>query len=232
MPTAAAKRLNEPAAWTGAIHLGAEVSIFVGQGGHATRHSHPAHKILVGNIRYVADGAVQRCGTIAIPAGVAHEVLAPDPLFIAYLDARRYDFATAASLARTWQHANPVTVAVNALVDDLDRAPRSKIDSRALAAVEAFVAGDSLPTVAAKLRLTTSRLTHLVTERLGASPRTFRTWLKLHAAIDRLRQGSTATTAAHHAGFSDSAHFSRACRAVLGISPTELRHSSFEAMPG
>jgi AraC-like DNA-binding protein len=41
-------------------------------------------------------------------------------------------------------------------------------------------------------------------------------------ALERLGRGVSLTTAAHAAGFADSAHFSRTFRAMLGIAPSAL----------
>jgi AraC-like DNA-binding protein len=47
-------------------------------------------------------------------------------------------------------------------------------------------------------------------------------WLRLLAAAMSLRH-LDATRAAHAAGFSDLAHFSRTCRRMLGYSPSQMR---------
>ena len=71
--------------------------------------------------------------------------------------------------------------------------------------------------------LSASRLTHRMTEALGAPPRAWRAWLRTQAAIGHLlREGSTLTRAAYAAGFADSAHLSRTCRRLMGVRPAMM----------
>jgi AraC-like DNA-binding protein len=112
---------------------------------------------------------------------------------------------------------------VDALLEDIASLSAWTADARALAAIEAMADGDSLVDVGRRLGLSEGRVTHLVTEQLGAPPRAWRTWLRLRSAVDLLGEGETVTSAAHAAGFADSAHFSRTCSLSLGIAPSALR---------
>ncbi|BBY31562.1 hypothetical protein GCM10023114_33850 [Mycolicibacterium sediminis] len=44
----------------------------------------------------------------------------------------------------------------------------------------------------------------------------------MHIAITRVQAGDDLTTAAHTAGFADSAHLSRTCRDTFGLPPSLL----------
>jgi AraC-like DNA-binding protein len=67
-----------------------------------------------------------------------------------------------------------------------------------------------------------SRLTHLFSEQVGIPFRRFALWLRLRRAAEHVWRTRSLTEAAHAAGFSDLAHFSRVCRATFGVAPTGL----------
>lgn len=70
--------------------------------------------------------------------------------------------------------------------------------------------------------LSPSRLAHLFRTHTGLPVRRYLLWLRLGDALQQLTHGASLTTAAHAAGFADSAHFSRTFRAMLGITPSAL----------
>jgi AraC-like DNA-binding protein len=71
--------------------------------------------------------------------------------------------------------------------------------------------------------LSETRARFLMTEKLGAPPRIWRPWLKLRNAIGAVAfTGANLTQAAHRAGFSGSAHLTRTCKAMLGVTPTYM----------
>lgn len=81
---------------------------------------------------------------------------------------------------------------------------------------------DALDRVAEQLRLTTRYVRKLFQRHVGFSPQRYRQWCKLSAALDCVKQGSSFTTAAATAGFTDSAHFSRTFRDIFGAPPSSL----------
>jgi AraC-like DNA-binding protein len=221
-----------PRSWEGTLTLAPMTAIFAGTGGATLEHRHLAHKVVLGAA--AAGPATQlRRGdeAIAIPAGEQHQVLSGGRQVMAvYLDARRFRWSDAVRLAGRWRTLLPgarpdcaLDRVVDALLDDIASLAAWTADARALAAIEAMAGGDSLVDVGRSLGLSESRVTHLVTEQLGAPPRAWRTWLRLRSAVDLLGDGETVTGAAHAAGFADSAHFSRTCSLSLGIAPSALR---------
>lgn len=70
--------------------------------------------------------------------------------------------------------------------------------------------------------LSPHRLMHLFRASTGLPLRRYALWLRLRAAVAGALQGATLTEAAHRAGFSDSAHFSRSFRAHFGLPPRFL----------
>ena len=76
--------------------------------------------------------------------------------------------------------------------------------------------------LAAKSNLSTSRLIHLFTSELGAGVRRVKQYYRFKLAARSVAEGGSLTTAAHHAGFADSAHFSRAFLGTFGLSPASV----------
>lgn len=76
--------------------------------------------------------------------------------------------------------------------------------------------------MAAGVHLSPSRLRHLFVEQTGLAFKTYQLWLRLVRAIDVYAQGASLTEAAHQAGFSDSAHFSRTFKRTFGLPATTL----------
>ena len=70
--------------------------------------------------------------------------------------------------------------------------------------------------------LSASRLRHLFVEHTGLSFKTYLLWLRLVRAVTLYSDGATLTEAAHSAGFSDSAHFSRIFKRTFGLPATTL----------
>jgi AraC-like DNA-binding protein len=74
--------------------------------------------------------------------------------------------------------------------------------------------------LARQVGLSEGRLIHLFTEQMGLPIRRYTLWLRLRDAFLSLAFGTSITDAAHHAGFSDSAHMSRTFRGMFGIPPS------------
>lgn len=72
--------------------------------------------------------------------------------------------------------------------------------------------------VAKRLSLSESRFLHLFREELGIAWRPYLLWRRMICAIQAILNSSSATEAAHLAGFSDSAHLSRTFRNNFGMS--------------
>ena len=65
--------------------------------------------------------------------------------------------------------------------------------------------------------LSESRFSHLFVEETGLPVRTYVLWRRLMRAVERRAAGDSLTKAAHQAGFSDSAHFSRTFLRMFGV---------------
>ena len=83
----------------------------------------------------------------------------------------------------------------------------------------------SMDAVAASVGLSPSRFIHLFTRSVGVPLRPYVLWLRLQCGARELALGKSVAEAAHAAGFSDAAHFTRTFRRMLGATPRQiLRH--------
>jgi AraC-like DNA-binding protein len=94
-----------------------------------------------------------------------------------------------------------------------------------LAAEEAV----SLDAVAASVGLSPSRFMHLFTRSVGVPLRPYVLWLRLQCGARELALGKSVADAAHAAGFSDAAHFTRTFRRMLGATPRRVLRRGFAA---
>lgn len=65
--------------------------------------------------------------------------------------------------------------------------------------------------------LSESRFSHLFVEEVGLPFRTYVLWRRMMTAVTEIAAGTNLTSAAHDAGFADSAHFSRTFLRMFGI---------------
>jgi AraC-like DNA-binding protein len=136
-----------------------------------------------------------------------------------------------ASLRSIWEEpTDAVTTArvIDGIVRTLCTGPRPLrvLDPRIVRALEYVRSADaaslSLKQVAATAFLSTSRFAHLFKEQLGLPFRRYLLWRKLTRAMMMVVRGKTLSAAAHTAGFADSAHLTRTCYQMFGISPSHL----------
>lgn len=104
--------------------------------------------------------------------------------------------------------------------------PETRTDPRVSHAIE-FVRSRlssriSLAEAAAVAHLSPSRFRHLFVAQTGISFRAYLLWARVEAAVGTALGGRSWTEAAHLWGFADSAHLSRTCRRMFGISPASL----------
>ena len=87
----------------------------------------------------------------------------------------------------------------------------------------------SLDAVAASVRLSPSRFLHLFTTSVGVPLRPYVLWLRLQCGASELARGKSVADAAHGAGFSDAAHFTRTFRRMIGATPRQVLQRGFAA---
>lgn len=80
----------------------------------------------------------------------------------------------------------------------------------------------TLDDVARDVYLSPGRLRHLFVEQTGMGLRPYVLWRRFLRAWELLVSGESVSTAAHAAGFADSAHFARTSRQTFGFPPSLL----------
>ena len=106
-------------------------------------------------------------------------------------------------------------------------APATVTDERILRAIEYIrahlSANVSLDDVAGHVFLSPGRFRHLFVEQTGMGLRPYVLWRRFILAWDLLARGESISTAAHRAGFADSAHFTRTSTRMFGFPPSLLQ---------
>lgn len=104
--------------------------------------------------------------------------------------------------------------------------PAHTLDERVVKAIDVIQELNtrvvSLDTVAAKVFLSPSRFAHLFSDEVGIPFRRYLLWRRLTRAMLLVSRGGTLSRAAHDAGFSDAAHFTRTFYQMFGIPPSAM----------
>ena len=226
--------------WAGHAWVGPGIGVFHGRAGHQDWHHHQAHQISVSldspvSVETPLD--IHTGSAVFIPAGLQHRLSANRVLSI-YLDALSdearalcgaeearvieitpEDIAPIIEVLREPGHtALQVRAGVRKSLRLSDPPPP---DPRLTKVVEALRSGQmGREEMAALVHLSPSRFSHWFVEQTGLPLRSYAKWLRLTQALQHVAKGVRLTEAAHAAGFSDSAHFSRTFRTLLGIDPS------------
>lgn len=78
----------------------------------------------------------------------------------------------------------------------------------------------SVAELASDVGLSADRLSHLFSDKLGISIKSYLLWSRMRRAVDLISKGESLVTVAHDAGFSDSAHLTRTIKQFFGFTPT------------
>lgn len=113
--------------------------------------------------------------------------------------------ALCSRLAATEMPARPINPRIARVIDKLD--PERQMDVQEAAGIAC---------------LSESRFSHLFVAEIGLPFRTYLLWRRLIVAVDAMAAGDSLTTAAHQAGFADSAHFSRTFLRMFGVQASLL----------
>lgn len=205
---------------------------------------------LYGPFRFrLAPGRWQRCAAAVIPAGTPYEFDAGgDVLAVLYLEPSMGSADTLVPILSDCAEVDGAVIGISritrelrdlyeardgatwvaGMLDDLflfgQARVRREMDRRIARAVATLSsAADetvSVMDVAQRAGLSTSRFQHLFAQEAGVPFRRFRGWQRLRRAISAITHGASFTHAAHDAGFSDLAHFSRSFRQTFGAPPS------------
>ncbi|MCK5909230.1 MAG: helix-turn-helix transcriptional regulator, partial [Caulobacter sp.] len=228
-----------PQAWRGSLTLRDGWAVWHGAVGDNALHRHLAAQAVLSAdpVRtYGEDGAARSGRTLLLDPLVPHrldaaceaEILFVEPAYVANLPTElRRRLAEQIGEAVWLEAANPAhRFWRRLLVDGGPGATSSPSEAlaRSLALVEAALGAGPVPLAraAAAAGLSAERYRHLFAESVGLPFRRYVLWRRLQRAFRTLEAGGDVTSAAHDAGFADSAHFARTLRAMLGVRATQL----------
>jgi AraC-like DNA-binding protein len=104
--------------------------------------------------------------------------------------------------------------------------PSHTLDERVVKAIDVIQSLQtrvaSLDEIAKKVFLSPSRFAHLFSDEVGIPFRRYLLWRRLTRAMVLVSRGATLSRAAHDAGFSDAAHFTRTFYQMFGVPPSAL----------
>jgi AraC-like DNA-binding protein len=103
-----------------------------------------------------------------------------------------------------------------------DERPEARVRKMSAWAAARLDTPVTLADAAAHVGLSNGRARHLFVEETGLPFRTYLLWRRLMRAVEIFSTGSSLTSAAHGAGFSDSSHLSRTFRRMFGITADSL----------
>ncbi|KAA1249354.1 AraC family transcriptional regulator [Mycobacterium simiae] len=233
------------ARWAGAGLLRPGVLTFRGAIGPTDEHAHHAVQVMLADteLTLIDDRGVEhRSARMVVPANACHRIaVGATAGVMVFLGPESLAGTTADRLGRTaWEQPavaadvdmaaglSDVTDCVIAVFGSIGAvAPHHPAVVAAAAHAQAMLADGPVRTrdLAARVGLSAGRLTHLFSAQIGLPLRRYVLWLRLIAALRAAAAGSDLTAAAHTAGFSDSAHLTRTCRAMFGLTPSTLHRS-------
>lgn len=168
-------------------------------------------------------GGPTRARGLAIRAGVVHELGARGAVTLWYLEPGVLEWSS-----------KPVSVLSASQRRWLSRHGKALLDGRPASrgvvhpAVPQVLRAlrdapeRSVASLASLVELSPSRLRHVFRDETGVNVSRYRWWLRLRVAATAMREGRSLTEAAHEAGFSDAAHFTRTFRRTFGFPPSRL----------
>ncbi|MEY4508628.1 MAG: hypothetical protein RLZZ450_750 [Pseudomonadota bacterium] len=219
------------------LALGPRLAVMVTNGTKAKMFAHaaPVHCVLIGRMVVAHSQGRHRGDAFALPPATQHTTVASERTvgLVAFLDARRYRFEDAERMARAWRGFVPGQDDPREAFGDALKRPRRRLDVRLESLLDILeLENVSIAEAAHRAGLSDSRAAHLMTEKLGAPPRTWRPWLRLRKAIGEvIFGGANLTQAAHRAGFVDSAHLTRTSKSMLGVTATNMVSPTVFATP-
>jgi len=217
---------------------------------HTTQHAHYAWKIHIGIdapvwVRRHGRARREETRVLIVPPNVPHATGAVGWSVALFVEPgtrgapwRETGEAHAAEGARMGhfvrlgeQFARSRPCDLGAIIDDVARklfdapTPAARVDARVRAALLSLERNPdlTLPELAASLRISVDRLTHLVSAQTGIPPRRHVLWQRVLRVLDAGSTASNLATAALDAGFADHAHLTRTFRRFLGRAPSEFR---------
>ncbi len=223
--------------WIGGLKVGDGWALYHGAAGDNNPHAHYAAQLVCAETNGTAAAMIEDTHTIGqiiyIPSNVHHQlesstaklnILYAEPFLLTAprsgkSETSEREHAMALFEALCNDHADNISANASATtVEIADARIKSAIDI-----IESQLDGAiRLAEIAKANRLSGSRFAELFRAETRLPLRQFVLWRRLRRAVLAISAGANATGAAHAAGFSDAAHFSRTVRAMFGVSPTDI----------
>lgn len=233
---------SDDSQWTGCLALGPWWLLYAGAFGPTAEHRHHAAQIVVCSAPVTVwfESGPVTADAIVIPADTVHRITeGPGHATILFVDGDTRGAAElpAGAVTLAPRPADPVALTYDGAVATAEQlldvlgagsgvtGERTVEISRALGLLDDEL-GIAAAALAAQVGVSASEFSRRFTHEVGLPFRSYRKWRRLLLAIEALALGANLTTAAHGAGFADSAHLTRTFRAMFGIAPTDLTATS------
>jgi AraC-like DNA-binding protein len=204
-------------AWEGELVLGGGWAYYHGIAGDTSVHCHYPVQLIFAPSQpatvLLQDDVVLQGNHITIPSNVEHQMEKMDQVVdMVYVEpALMHEQINAPETMDEWlarlKKARPISE--DRRIGQAIELVENSLDQKISLSQIAKAAGMSKSLFTDQFRLAT-----------GIPLRRYVLWRRLNLAVKAIGEGESATQAAHRAGFSDSAHFSRTMRETFGVSPS------------
>ena len=192
-------------------------------------HAEHGTALLVGldaDVTVRTTASTLRGRAVLVPADTPYAASCPGPTLTYSFDPESCD-PPSTSFVVDAVHAHRATLASADTLAGIGRellfARTRPIDRRVARLVEALRDPTAdRPSALAATKLSAAHIQALFARDIGIPIRTYALWRRLLHALAHVGPLDL-TASAHAAGFADLAHFSRTCRRMLGVAPSELR---------
>lgn len=215
--------------WIGTAWFGPWWLVYRGPVGVTDVHHHHALQAVLGGTVEVLMGGAARSAPLVVPPNAPHRIaVGDDDATLVYIDGDIARMRPAADHRRWSSGLRPSTwVDASALAETV--CPPGRDSSAELPMVRAarLALADpdnrwSIEELSSALGISSSRLSHLFTDGVGTTMRSYRRWQRLLLAAEAIAGGAGLSEAAHAAGFADGPHLARTFRRHFGLSVIEL----------
>jgi AraC family transcriptional regulator len=220
------------------IHRVGEAHLCVGDVPRLAPHAPHAFTICVARkgelfVRLGSDSRWQACAAAVIAPDVTHELDGRGTACTLFLEPETHDgrrFAHRTMLfdsAPAWPSTVEPSAVVYTLIEQYAAARFPRLLDPRIQEVLRLIraAGEgrlTQPQLANAVALSSSRLAHLFHDQTHTTVKRYMLWFRLRSAFAAMNRFTSLTEIAYRVGFADPAHLSRTCRAMLGISPSDL----------
>lgn len=202
--------------WNGRLLIAQGWAHYHGITGDSVFHSHYPMQLAFSNTQKICITLEDRCTKgqfLLIPSNVRHKIEAgPDPVDLLYIEPTM--------LSDDQQRQRSLSEWLKLLI----QSKPTGIDHRMKQAMSVIdnALSDKITQdkIAMAIGMSKSSFTNLFRATFGMPLRRYVLWRRLNIAVAEIGNGADMTSAAHKAGFSDSAHFSRTMKSTFGVTPT------------